>query len=53
MVAGAAAHIDRQANDSSAYAELVDSLEKDYLDWYLLTQARTPAGFGSRVQGPD
>ena len=42
VVPGAAAHIDRQVDvyAGNALEDLVGSLEKDFLDWYLLTQAR-------------
>ena len=40
VVPGTAAHMDRQVDvDAGNHEEIVSSLEKDFLDWYLLTQA--------------
>ena len=50
VVPGTAAHMDRQVDvDAGNHEEIVSSLEKDFLDWYLLTQARTVVCNATRI----
>ena len=37
---GEAVHLDRKLDDADNYAEMVNRLAKDYIDWWMLSKAR-------------